>query len=133
MKWCLFIVRGEAFPPRGARVSGTFQTHGGSEGATEHSREIPGAARRRIWRQARHRSQWTWRPRRVPRTELQRTLRSRGSSAAARSFPARLSVPISLEGAGRDFRSAGANPDPSSDLRQSESLTKDALIIGMQE
>ena len=112
MKWFHCSARGESFPnERGDGVSGTVQSHGGSEGAAQHPGGFPGGAGRRLRRQADDCPERQC-ARGLPGAEVEGARGQDRRAAAARSRPADVPAPLPLRRQGRRARSAGAHPDP---------------------
>src|SRR5229473_1900460 len=120
MKWWACKGEREIVLSGRGRVSGAFQAHRRPEGSAQHPGQVPGSAGRRLRRQARHRSEWARRARRVSGAELEGARGACQSATAPGSVPAPVPVPVSVEGAGRDPRSAGPNSDSPRHPRQRE-------------
>src|SRR6266849_4563707 len=111
MKWLTWSGEREIVLSGRGRVSGALQAHRRPEGSAQHPGQVPGSADRRLRRQARHRPERARRARRVSGAELEGARGACQSAAAPGFVPAHVPVPVSVEGTGRDPRSAGPDPD----------------------
>src|SRR5687768_6209676 len=108
MKWRKAAIEGAAWLLEGAIVSRALPSHDRYERAAQYPVAIPRRAREWLGRQTRDRAERQG-PRRASASVVGRARGESGCIAPARSRCATLSLQVSLPGAGRGARSAGAH------------------------